>query len=187
MPHLDRLLIALVKNVDDDVIHAVQIGAADQLRLDVSDILGKKSSDLWPDFGRKYRADDQEVLKGGMKLNIPEAVTVNGKEINVLTDKYAVRGTRLILVLVYLDEGSLVDEMQNFVSVSVKAPEGWIPRDSEDQPVFENTILSPIMYEGEHHETYQAALDACTGPNQMILDGGYNGIWYSVFLDSFFR
>ena len=100
-----ELLIALVKDGATDEICAASVHPEilRQLGKSLEEIVGRKSSETWPDFnGYRYRHDDQLVLCGENRMAIFEQITVANDDIFVLTDKFSIRGHgSLILVVVH--------------------------------------------------------------------------------------
>ena len=61
---------------------------ADQIKVDINDVIGKTDFDIFPhDLAEKYRLDDQQVMNSGLQKNVEETIGRGGEQVWVETYK----------------------------------------------------------------------------------------------------
>jgi hypothetical protein len=135
-----QLLIALVKDARTDVVSSCNEEAAKMVGKPLGQIVGHRSSEIWPDNGTTYRRDDLEVASTQKpKLDISEWVIINGRKVDVVTDKYPA-GESLVQVLVWVDNDanfaseSFLEYGGRYSVAVIERKPSWVPTSALDIP-----------------------------------------------------
>jgi hypothetical protein len=174
-----ELLIAIVKNREDIVV-ACDAQGAESAGKSLDEVLNRKSSETWPDYGMKYVADDQEVFQTQQpKLSIAESVLFKGIPTPVLTDKYPVGAGDLILVLVFARSETIGDHTSLHTVARVRPQGGWKPKNCYDTPSqFEVLYFECVPSRYTPHMDCEEAEELMIRKNQERLDCGNFDYWF---------
>lgn len=188
-----KLLIALVKN-SEDIVVGCDAHCADNLKKPLDQIVGRPSSEIWPEGRNNYRRDDAQVLTSGRPLlGIHETVNFNGEEIEVITDKYKIMGNDQVLVLVFTRDQRGYDILNEFTVALVETPEDWIPNSGADEPPGEwwRNVLGFLPNPSDRH-SHLIVMDEETAEslrqttNQRFIDQNRFSKWCVVLPPGYF-